>query len=59
MATRDELQAASDKMDAAEQALLDYALRSPDVDANPALHRKLNEDLRNATEEFLALIAIE
>lgn len=42
-----------EKMDAAEAALENYVNRSPDVDADLALHRRLAEDLRVAMHEFL------
>jgi outer membrane protein TolC len=56
MATREQQNAAKEKMEAAEAALLDYVNRSPDVDADPALHRRLNEDLRLAMDEFLEVM---
>jgi hypothetical protein len=49
------MQAALDKMKAAEKALRAYEDGSPDVDANPALRRKLTEELMEANEEFLRL----
>jgi len=56
MPTREEIQAASDKLDAAEAALRAYVDRSPDVDSDPALHRSLTEDLRKANDEFLEIM---
>ena len=53
MATREQQNAAKNKMHAAESALQDYVNRSPDVDADPALHRRLAEELRVAMYEFL------
>jgi hypothetical protein len=53
MATREQQTAAKKKMDAAEAALENYVNRSPDVDADLALHRRLAEDLRVAMHEFL------
>jgi hypothetical protein len=53
--TREEMQAALDKMKAAEKALRAYVDGSPDIDGNPSLHRKLAEELMKANEEFLRL----
>jgi len=53
MATREQQTAAKKKMDAAEAALENYVNRSPDVDADLALHRRLAEELRVAMHEFL------
>jgi hypothetical protein len=44
---------AKKKMDAAEAALENYLNRSPDVEADLALHRRLAEELGVATHEFL------
>ncbi len=49
------MQAALDKMKAAEKALHAYVDDSPDINANPSLHRKLVEELTEANEEFLRL----
>jgi hypothetical protein len=56
MPTREEMQAASDRLDAAEAALRAYVDRSPDIDADPALHRRLAEELRQANDEFLEIM---
>jgi len=53
MPTREEIQAASDRLEAAEAALQAYVDRSPDIDADPALHRRLSEELREANDAFL------
>lgn len=53
METRAEMEAATQKMEEAEAALRAYVERSPDVDADPTLHRRLTEEVRTATEEFL------
>lgn len=53
MATREQQTAAKKKMAAAEAALENYVNRSPDVDADLALHRRLAEELRVAMHEFL------
>jgi hypothetical protein len=45
--------AASSRMGAAAKALHEYVERPSDVDANPALHRRLIDDLREAISEFL------
>ena len=55
--TREEMQAALDKMKAAEKTLRAYVDCSPDIDANPSLHRKLADELMEANEEFLRLFA--
>jgi hypothetical protein len=53
MPTREEMQAASDRVDAAEAALKAYVDRTPDVDSNPEQHRQLTEELRAANDAFL------
>jgi hypothetical protein len=53
MATRKEQEEAKNRMEAAEAALREYIERSPDIDADPVLHRRLAEELRKAEDEFL------
>ena len=53
MATREEQESARRRMEAAEAALQAYVNRSPDVDADPALHRRLTDELREANDNFL------
>ena len=59
MATRDEMEAARTRMEAAEAALRKYTERSRDIDADPALHRGLTEELREATDEFLETMKLK
>ncbi len=56
MPSRQEIEAAEAKMKGAEAALQRYVERSPDVDTDPALHRRLTEELRAAEAEFLELL---
>jgi hypothetical protein len=56
MPTQEEMQAAVDRMEAAKNALREYVERSTDADANPALHRKLTDDLRLAMNDFLRVM---
>jgi hypothetical protein len=57
MATLEQKTTAKEMMEAARAALVAYANKSSDAGADdPALHRKLTEDLRTATEEFLAVM---
>jgi hypothetical protein len=53
MKTREEQAAAKDRMDAAFEALIAHVTNSLGVDADPALHRRLIEELRRAQEEYL------
>jgi hypothetical protein len=57
MKTRDEQVAAKCTMNAAEEALAAYVTRPLDANADPALHRRLIEEFRRATEEFLETVS--
>ena len=53
MATREEQEAARLKVETAERALENHKSKHRDVDADPALYRRLSEELQEATAEFL------
>ena len=50
MATNEQRMEAQARMEAAQAALIEYA---DGADDDPELHRRLSEELREATEEFL------
>ena len=56
MATLEEVQAAEERMNAAKAALLAYAQRPESQSSDPALYRRLNEELRAAMDEFLRVV---
>jgi hypothetical protein len=53
MSTLEKIAAATKKMGAAQAALQEDAERSPDLGADPALQRRLTEELRKAEDGFL------
>jgi len=53
MSTPEKIEAATKKMEAAQNTLQEYAERSPDLDADPALQRRLRAELRRAEAGFL------
>jgi len=57
MSTREQVEAAKERMDAAHRALLAYVTRSPSVPADDALHKRLGEEFKRAHNEYGRLVA--
>jgi len=57
MATLEEIKAADERMNAAKTALLAYVQRRDPQEHDAALHRRLNEHLKHAMDEFLRLVS--
>ena len=57
MSTREQVEAAKERMDAAHRALLAYVTRPPSVPADDALHKRLGEEFKRAHHEYGRLVA--
>jgi len=53
IAARPETAECGERKAGREDAVQGYVSRSPDVDADPVLHRRLTEELRTAMNEFV------
>jgi hypothetical protein len=57
MSTREQVEAARERMDAAHRALLAYVTRPPSVPVDDALHKRLGEAFKHAHHEYGQLVA--
>jgi len=57
MSTREQVEAAKERMDAAHRALLAYVTRPPSVPADDVLHKRLGEEFKRAHHEYGRLVA--
>jgi hypothetical protein len=56
MSTREQVEAAKERMDAAHRALLAYVTRPPSVPADDALHKQLGKEFKHAHHEYGRLV---
>jgi len=56
MSTREQVEAAKERMDAAHRALLAYVMRPPSVPADDALHKRLGREFKRAHREYGRLV---
>jgi hypothetical protein len=57
MSTREQVEAAKERMDIAHQALLAYVMRPTSLPADDALHKRLGEEFKRAHHEYGRLVA--
>jgi hypothetical protein len=57
MSSREQVEAARERMDAAHRALLAYITLPPSVPADDALHKRLGEEFKHAHHEYGRLVA--
>jgi hypothetical protein len=57
MSTKEEVEAARGRMNAAHQALLAYITRHPSVPADDALHKRLGDEFKHTHREYGRLVA--
>lgn len=56
MSTREQVEAAKKRMDAAHRALLAYIARPPSVPPDDALHKELGKEFKRAHREYGRLV---
>jgi hypothetical protein len=57
VSTREQAEAARERMNAAHRALLAYVTRDPSVSADDVLHKRLGEEFKHAHQEYGRLVA--
>lgn len=57
MSSREQVEAARERMDIAHRALLAYVTRPASVPADDALHKRLGEEFKHAHHEYGRLVA--
>lgn len=57
MSTKEQVEAAKQRMDAAHRALLTYVTRPSSIPADDELHKKLGAEFKHAHHEYGKLVA--
>jgi argininosuccinate lyase len=57
MSTKEQVEAAKQRMDAAHRALLAYVTRLPSEPPDDELHKRLGHEFKNAHHEYGRLVA--
>ena len=57
MSTKEQVEAAKERMDAAHRALLEYVTRPASVPADDELHKRLGTEFKHAHHEYGRLVA--
>jgi hypothetical protein len=57
MATKEQVEAAKERMDAAHRALLAYITRPPSAPPDDELHKRLGHEFKHAHREYGRLVA--
>jgi hypothetical protein len=57
MSTKEQVEAARERMNAAHQALLAYVARPQSMPADDALHKRLADEFKHAHREYGRLVA--